>query len=544
MKLPAGFNEKAAPYCHAFLLAAAFALGGLRSPWAWLAFGALLPACFLLARGQVRFAGLAAPALFFAWLAAAALFSTDPGVSAAACSRYAALGLLFFSAAASGQGEDAWLAAVLALGAVCAAVLLAQRLIGLPVTGLIGANPNYSAVFAAAAFPAAALGPALNATGRKKLLNAALCALLASGLAASGSRGAVLSALVSAAAGLAVCGRRRRLIILAGAVILTAGFLPGDYWEGLLKFSDPRAFARPHIWLAALKAAAARPFFGWGPGLFGEIFETFKFPYFDGAAFYGHSTLHAHSEVFNLAAEAGYPAAFFFLLAAVSVLASRGAKRLPVKLCALAVLLEGSVDMIFYSGAVGFLFWGSLGFAAGGEAEGSGKRTPAALPALICLAALAAAQVLGALAWRGDIYQRAAAVEAAGGENSALALALARRQALLNPKSAFMAEAEGRAFAAAGDAAGARGAFKRALALEPLFAQARLDLAELYSLSGDQAGARGQLALALRAPGPAPKNAYQSRLLSADPQSLERLEIKLWPKLKIGTVTAPLRKTP
>lgn len=535
-----GLREQALPYAQAVLLAAALGLGGLRSPLAWLAFGALLPVWFWFTRGALRVSFAPAPALFFLWLGIAALFSPEPGLSAAAFAKSSLLALLFFSAAASPRGEQGWVAAVLGLGALCAAVLLAQRLAGLQVTGLIGANPNYSAVFAAAAFPAAALALPGGAWGKKKLFYAALCAGLAAGIIASGSRGALLAAFVSAAAGLAVSGRRRALLVLATGAAAAAVLVPAAAWEDVFKFSDPRAFARPRIWLTALQAALAGPFLGWGPGRFDAVFELFKFPYFDGVSFYGHATQHAHSEPLNLAAEAGFPAALFFLLAAYTSLARDGVKRLPVKLCALAALLQGSVDMIFYSGAVGALFWGSLGFSAGGEEPEARQTWPAARPALLCLAVLAAG-LLFALPGKELYYERAAAAEAASGDNRALSLALARLRALKSPRSAIYAAEEGRARAAAGDAAGAEAAFRSALGLEPYFAGARLDLAELYFGAGDRERACAETELAARPAGPA-AGPYQRLLTRPDPR-LGRFRNYLCLKMKPGGNTVPRLKT-
>ena len=206
---------------------------------------------------------------------------------------------------------------------------------------------------------------ALSGAGEKKkrFFYSALSLLLAAGIFASVSRGAALAALLSAAAGLAFTRRWKWLAGLFAAVLAAAALLPA--WEILLKLYDPRAFARPRLWGAALEAAASSPLLGWGPGSFGKVFEAVKFPYFDGLSFYGHSTLHAHSEILNLAAEAGFPAALLFLAAAAGALLSGGREKLPVKLCALAVFLQGGTDMVFYSGAVALLFWGSLGFSAG-----------------------------------------------------------------------------------------------------------------------------------------------------------------------------------
>jgi len=196
------FLEKAALLAPAFFLALAAALGGLRTDSAWLVFAGAALAWSALVPGGLSAGGLRAPALFFAWLGAAALFSPEPVASLAAFSKYALPGLFFFLAPAHG-GWRGWLGAVCALGAAAAAVFIFQALSGAPAVGFIGANPNYSAAFCAAAF-----GPAVLAlSGGKGAGRAAawglLALLLAAGLFVSGSRGAGLAAFASAA------GRKR-----------------------------------------------------------------------------------------------------------------------------------------------------------------------------------------------------------------------------------------------------------------------------------------------------------------------------------------------
>ncbi|MDO8805601.1 MAG: O-antigen ligase family protein [Elusimicrobiota bacterium] len=554
MSRAAEIIKKTRPYAPALFLVLAVAAGGLRSPGAWLVFGALfLPWAALAPRGFSR-PGLTAPVLFFSWLAAAAFFSPEPAFSVGAFSRYAVFGLLFFYAASSEEGGAGWLAAVCGLGAAAAAVFISQRLSGHGPTGLIGANPNYSAAFCAAAFPAVLL--ALSGAGDKKRRSYywALALLLAAGLYASGSRGAALAAFLSAAAGLGFTRRWGGLAALFSAGLAIAAFLPSSAWEGLLKFADPRAFERPRLWGAALEAAASSPLLGWGPGLFGRAFEVFKFPYFDGLSYYGHSTLHAHSEILNLAAEAGFPAALFFLLAAAAALASGGKEKLPLKLCALAVLIQGSADMIYYSGAVALLFWGSLGFSAGGgqavpavvilpapENGGSGFRGKGALAAL-CFAGLALAPAAALFSGRQEFLARSYG-EAQRGHNPALALALARSAALDSPKDAFRAADEGRAFAAAGDAAGAEAAFGRALSLEPGFAGARLGLALVYAASGLRGEACAEFARLEKAPAAAQLNPYQRGLADFDRPAAEKTKKELCGKKKTGAATAFPRRT-
>lgn len=554
--------KRAGPYAPAFFLVLAVAFGGLRAPGAWLLFGAaFLPWAALTLRGFST-AGAPAPLLFFSWLAAAAVFSPEPAVSLGVFSRYAVLGLLFFCAASSEEGGAGWLAAVTGLGAASAAVFILQRLAGHGPTGLIGLNPNYSAAFCAAAFPAAVLAlsgdpgspdrgrlatarmaavPALSGAAAKKerLLYSALALLLAAGIFASVSRGAALAAFLSAAAGLVFTRRWKYLAGLLAAGLAAAALLPASSLENLVKLTDPRAFARPRLWGAALEAAASSPLLGRGPGSFGKSFEVFKFPYFDGLSYYGHGTLNAHSEVLNLAAEAGFPAALLFLLAAAAVLVPGGKEKLPLRLCALSALLQGAADMIFYSGAVALLFWGSLGFSAkGGPAVPAGGRSVTLLAAL-CFFGLALGAAVGLSGGRKE-FPGAAGPRPAS--DPAPALALARSAALDAPKDPFRAAEEGLAAAAAGDAAGAEAAFDRALALEPAFAGARLDLALVRAAAGRGGEACAELAMLGKARPAGELNPYQRALVRFDRRAAEELEKELCGKKKTGAATAPPRR--
>lgn len=562
MSRPAEALEKLDPYAPGAFLVLAAAAGGLRSPGGWLAFGALFLIWTVLSPRDRGLADFPSPVLFFFWLAAAAVFSPEPVVSIGAFSRYAVLGSLFFYAASPGGGARGWLSAVLGLGAAAALAFVFQRFSGHAPTGLIGANPNYSAAFCAAAFSPAVLALSGTAGKKEKFYYWALALLLAAGLYASGSRGAALAAFLSAAAGLGFARRWRYLAALFAAGLAAAAFLPEAALEGFLKLADPRAFERPRLWGAALEAALSKPLLGWGPGLFGSVFEVFKFPYFDGISFYGHSTLHAHSEIMNLAAEAGFPAAVFFLLTAAAALTSGGGaaimreagngEKLPLKLCALSVLIQGSADMIFYSGAVAFLFWGSLGFSAAGTAPacrelsserpgGAACRWKYALAAL-CFAGLALGQAAALFSGRQD-FVLSSYDEAKPGKNPALALALARSAALDGPRDAFRAAEEGRAHAAAGNVSGAEAAFGRALGLEPGFAGARLGLALVYAASGRAGEACAELAALEKAGAASPLNPYQRGLVAYDRAAAEKAGNNLCKKKRTGAATASPRKT-
>lgn len=521
-----------------FFLALAFFCGGLRAPGAWLAFSVLFLPWAALSRAAFEPAARPAALLFFSWAALAALFSPEPAAALAALPVYLLPGLVFFLAAAAAEGEKNWLGALLVLGAVSAAALLLQKVSGRPAVGLIGQNPNYTAAFAAAAFPAALLA-AGNEAGRKRLPWAALALLLAAGLLAAGSRGAVLAAALAGAAALALAGRGRTLALLLSGAAAAFLLLPAESWGEFLKLNDLRAFERPRIWGAALEAALERPFFGAGPGRFEKAFELVKFPYFDGISFYGHSTAHAHGELFNLAAEAGFPAAAFFVAAFAGALRVGIKRSLPLAACALALFIQGSMDIVFHSGAVSLLFWGTLGFLVprGQAAENAGRGLRAALAAL-CVVGLFCGAAADFYPF-GMEYKVRAYAQAAAGRAPALNLALLRQAALDRPKDPFAARAAGSAAAAAGDLARAEQDLRTAIALEPFYCGARLELAKVYAALGRRAEACAALKPLARPVSGKIANNYQRNLIYFRRQELKGLEKELCGKQRAGAPTAP-----
>lgn len=518
--------EEAEPYLPGLLLVLAAALGGLRTAPLTLLFGAVFMAWFLRSGRPLIARGRECALLFFCWLGAASLFSYDINLSLPALARCGVFALLAFSARRTdGRG---WLHGVMGLGLAAGLFFISQRALGLNVTGFIGANPNYSAIFAAAAFPAALLF-GLEAAGRRRALFFALAGLLAAGILVSGSRGALAAAFIAGAAGLWFSNSRRAFWLFLLSAAGAAALVPASWLEGLLKFYDPRAFARPHLWGAALDAAAASPLLGWGPGLFEKAFEIFKFPYFDGITYYGHSTLHAHGELFNLAAEAGFPAALLFAAAAAYAVFAGGRRDLALKLVLLAALLQGAVDMVFYSGAVSLLFWGTLGILSAGEpGPASVARAKRLLLAGAVLAGLASPLFLPFFTDKQSVapYREAW-------------LAQIRLDALKSPRSPVPAAAEGDSLLRAGDKAGAAAAYVRALALEPNFAQARLGLAA----AGGAGDACGELVLARRSAALKAETLYQKVIVFLDEKQANWLEKELCGKKKTGGPTAPGRKT-
>ena len=510
--LPAGIRRK----MPGLLLVLSVVLGGLREPWQWPVFGAVLLGWLFVCRVPLSSGGDPLPAALFAWLGIAAIFSPSPLVSLPALAVYLASGLMYFSASGSGDDGDDWLYAVVALGALTAGVLLAQRLSGAEVLGLMGRNPNYSAAFAAAAFAALpAAGPRF---GGRALL-AGLGLLLAAGLIASASRGALLAGSAGAFFSAAAAGRKRAVLLLAAGALVCAALLPAAAWESLLKTGDAQAFARPRLWAAALHIASGSPLLGAGPGLYPGAFEYSKFPYFDGVAYYGHTTVHAHGQLFQLAAEAGYPAALCFLAFFLILISGAFRRRPALAGCLLAVFMQGCVDVVFYSGSVSLLFWGTAGYLAG---AGNILRPRAAwlIPAGLLWAALLAGARQPRPAYAAPDASKTACPEY---------MASAGLAALDRPKDPFAQRAAGAAAAACGALPAAAGYFEEAIALEPFFAGARADLAVAYSLQGRAAEACAEARQALRSPErpPARLTMYQRGVMGAGAGALAGLRDKL-----------------
>jgi O-antigen ligase len=543
----------------AVFLPLAAVLGGLRD-WGFLAaFSAVFLIYLFFFDEDFSFSGLGVWGALAAWLAAAVAFSPEPLNSSWQFSRYLLLfSFYIFSSRRALPARRAWVWAVFLLGAVAAGFSVYEYLTGAGSGSVLGLNPNYGAAFMAAALAGAAV--LLPAAGNKKsgiLLLAAL-ALLSAGLLASNSRGGLLAAL--AALFYLACLKRswRTLFYLTAGLLLAAVLLPKAQLGWILKLDSPFSLERFKIWRAALDAIAGSPLFGYGPGLFERAFEVFKFPFYNGVSYYGHTTLHAHSELLNLAAEAGIPAAVLLAWGwGRAVFAAPDGDHWGTALRAFAVALfvQACVDIIFYSGALQIFFFGTLGLlAAGGErpAAAPGLRVAALSLLLVCwcaaflpkfafernkICALSAgsapaareACLKKALVFApGDADLLAAAVplslEVYG--NYAYTAALAGEAAVKRPVDPFPRFARAQAFYMAGAYGPAKEEFYKVLAVEPAFLRARLRLAEILAAEKNYPSAAAELLRIkelLAKPGPAPRSAYDRELLSLPPGSYAKI---------------------
>jgi len=518
------------------LTAAALFMGGLREPASAAWFMVALWGAVILADGGVDLRRAGPWTALAAWSLLSALMNPAAGPEGLASSARYWAAAAFFVCAASTPGFDRFLRGLLlAAGSAGAAVLFYERLAGLAPSGILPPNPNYTAALAGAAAVLLFSG-ALSSSGRRRLLLAAWGLALAASLAALNSRGALLAAWVSSVWLLFSGGRRRAGAALLAAPFLAAFLLPQNWLDGLLKLSDPHAYRRLDIWRSALSAFADRPVSGWGPGAFRHAFELFKFPAFNGISFFGHSTVHAHSEPLQLLAETGLPGAaaylwgfwYFFGRSVRPALAA----------AALFLFVQSAVDGIFMAWALQLLMLASL--AAAGEtpagearnsslffAEFSAERLARVLPAMA-----AAALAAGSWQWQARHAAGTACAYSGGAPrvraecaSSALrfspyreGLHLARAEALAAwsgsaaagaaaaeagleslPGSVFLHYRAAGFYISGGAAGRAEELLKKALYLEPNFVRARLSLAELYESSGRKGAASAERELAGKA---------------------------------------------
>ena len=378
--------------------------------------------------------------------------SAYPAASAAAAAHFTAMLLLFVVAASVMQAStarDALTAALTGAGAIEAAYVLCQALVGDPLFdagrlagkwrtfGTLG-NPNWAGEFLAVALLAAwGRYAARRASGpRQKAVSAACLALIAMGLAATFARGAWLACAVGAA-GFWLVRRahapapRARLAAaaaLAGAGVAAALVLAlrPDTLAHLVNIASLRG----RLWMWAVSGTMIReaPWGGFGLGTFGLHFpvyqaRAFAQPWAQPFLRNGSFTPHAHQDFLQLWAEAGLLAPLALTVLAGLVLA-RG-RRLacdPPALGCWAALVALGVNAVFASplylpasAGLAAVLLGAVEAAAAGE---SFRLLPAARPArwAACLAAAGLCAVAWPYCWR-----RAAADAAVGRAGAAMA---------------------------------------------------------------------------------------------------------------------------
>ncbi|KAF0125107.1 MAG: hypothetical protein FD189_1866 [Elusimicrobia bacterium] len=541
-------------------LGLAIGMGGLRDPGKAATFTIIFWGMVFFVEGGVRFSRGGLWTALAAWSLASALMNPSAGPAALAVSARFWLAAAFFACAVSAHGfaRVAGMMAALA-GAVGAAAVYYQAFAGLPLAGMIPPNPNYTAALAGAGASLLVVSGAAG-KGRSRWLLWGGALFMAGAVALLNSRGAFLAGWAALTWAFFSSGRRRAGYAVLLSPLLLAALLPQESLYSLLKIGDANAYRRLDIWWTAVAAFAERPLSGWGPGSFGYAFEALKFPAFNGVSFFGHSTVHAHSEPLQLLAETGLPGTALYL-SAFWVCFRRSARNV-LAVPALFLFVHSCVDGVFYAWGLQLLMLACLAGAMGALSPAEETppplfpKSPEQLRARISrvLPAFAAA-ALAALSWqwmsrhgrdaacsmsakwdassrvecatraiRFSPYRealhlvRAEQLTAWSGSYAAGAAAAEAGLELL-PSSAMLNFRAAGFYAAAGAGARAEEKLRRALYLEPNFARARLSLAEVLEASGRRAAAAAErsAARAAAALAPSSRSSYDRAITQAPP---------------------------
>ncbi len=385
----------------------------VRAPWAALAtFLLLLHLARLFLRGgrsRFRRGGVIAAGIWGLTLIGTSFLSEFRPLSPAAAANGLALLGTALAASLLGTEDDSkirygWTVAA----CVMAAGAILQKLGGGDPWGTIG-NRNYLAGYLAASVPIVLAG----SKGRWRI-GIPGTALLIAGIVVAGSRGAFL-ALAVVLFGWGVFrlrNRRLRTATILAAIGLTLALAfsaPGRRAIGRLAEED----VRPAIWPSALRAAADRPLFGWGPGSFRVVFPLYRTENYRRRPHAVNATQHAHNEPLEYLVESGIvgSAAWIGLLGYAAVGWRRQGRRVaPYGLALCVFLLHGLVDVNLRYPPNGFLFWALTGRLWGAD-RGIARRRIVRNPAVaVLLTAAAAAWFAGAVAcpWVSDLRVRRA----------------------------------------------------------------------------------------------------------------------------------------
>ena len=512
----------------AYLFVGLVAGGGFRDPVLWTSASAVIWLVAIAWPEPKALPLLKRWAPWLGWTLLSLLACDQPFKGFYAFGRWTTLIVFFGLASAHWTERDSkrWLAG-LALSAMTLG-LASVWLHGIihPMTGLLPPYYNYT-MFVEAAFLAACLGLLLHQDGPKGWRRLAFSGPMIFALfilVKARSRGA-LAGVAAAAAFAAVRRGRTKPFFLGLSAIAIAALLAPQASSYLLKMDMTKWFTRPQIWRAALEIVRDHPLLGEGPGNFEEGFVRHNFPK-HWATNYGFYSDHAHSEIFELAAETGIIGLGLFLTALFGTIRPVKPKETSAiqegALCALAAMVaQCAVDNMLQLPALGMLFFSAIACARGIPAQDAAPtpkiwRPAAAMGLLLCLIAYGPRRMVERYTDMSErqadprarlvfieralkiypadyfLHEKAARANLYGGrtDDARAELEIASR---LNPTNAVYPKMLADIALARGERGQALEQASRAIELEPNFLSARLLRAGIWKKSGETKAARLEL---------------------------------------------------
>lgn len=290
-----------------------------------------------------------------------AVFSHSPFISIFSVFKWFLFWLFYKFSKSHKETQKSFIFAVVLISFVASIILLVKFFsTGFVSGGIIGRNINYTSVL----FVLSAIYffySLFNSHNLKYLLlNFLLTIYFLSLIVIINSRGALLAFFVSCFLILINFKKTKLALYFLLSLITLFLILPENFISVLLKLDEPYSYKRIDIWLVALKGFSNFPIYGYGSGLFENIFSIFKFRKFDGISFFNHTTSHAHSEILNILSETGIVAGVFFALAFINSFIS--GKNNIFKFFILAIFIQSSFDVVFYLPLINLIFMISAGY--------------------------------------------------------------------------------------------------------------------------------------------------------------------------------------
>ncbi|MBU2529443.1 MAG: O-antigen ligase family protein, partial [Elusimicrobia bacterium] len=347
------------------ILVLSFFLGGLREFNEWTVFTVMFIGIVILFRNKISIRKAGLWAVFALWILISIFFSHVPLESFWQFAKYI-LFILFLGLTASREelSLKIWVFVVFSFALLSAIIVFHQAPnFNLPLPN----NPNYTAAFLAACAAALVLIIISVHSIRERFYSGVLLITFFAAIISLRSRGALLAFFIVSM--LILIHRKYYRAFVFSLILILVGIIlmPQELLGEILKIYDPNAFQRLNIWRVALEGTYLYPIWGYGAGGFEKLFAQLKFPAYDGLSYFGHYGRHAHSEILNIASTSGIIAAFIFMAAFVKSLKFKSKSNIYTdiaKVFAITVFCQSCLDVIFYSGSLNLLFFGSLGFIA------------------------------------------------------------------------------------------------------------------------------------------------------------------------------------
>jgi len=296
--------------------------------------------------------------IFFISLFISSIFSKAPIISFFTAFKWFIF-YLFYEYAKKENIEEYFLFSILLISFISSvAMFISNFYFNNIFTGLIGKNKNYTSVL----FVISTIYFIFRIFKYNIILNFIGMFYFLFSTYLINSRGAILALILTTLLILWSNNKKKEFYYLLFIITIIFIILPLNIMENLLKINDYKSYMRIKIWDTAIKGFIKYPIFGYGPGLFENIFSIFKFRFFDEISYFNHTTIHAHSEILNIVSESGIIAIVIYLIACFKTFIKSDKENI-FKFFSIAIFIQSAIDIILYLPLISIVFIISISLA-------------------------------------------------------------------------------------------------------------------------------------------------------------------------------------